>query len=120
RRSARLPFPTRRSFELSTRVAWLHGQTELEPAEAAEPAHAPKPPDLADLRGQPRARKALEIAAAGGHHMFLLGPPGAGKTMLAERLPSILPPLSDEEAVVVTSLHSLRGRFTGSSVELIR
>ena len=105
---------------LSTLVAWLHGQTELEPAEAAEPAPAPKPPDLADLRGQPRARKALEIAAAGGHHMFLLGPPGAGKTMLAERLPSILPPLSDEEAVEVTSLHSLRGRFTGSSVELIR
>lgn len=105
---------------LSTLVAWLYGQTELEPVEAARAASAPKIPDLADLRGQPTARRALEIAAAGGHHMLLLGPPGAGKTMLAERLPSILPPLSDEEAVEVTSLHSLRGRFTGSAVELIR
>ncbi|HEU5126480.1 MAG TPA: YifB family Mg chelatase-like AAA ATPase [Glycomyces sp.] len=105
---------------LSTLVAWLYGQAELEAAEAVRAASAPRLPDLADLRGQPTARRALEIAAAGGHHMLLLGPPGAGKTMLAERLPSILPPLSDEEAVEVTSLHSLRGRFTGSAVELIR
>jgi magnesium chelatase family protein len=107
---------------LATLVAWLYGQTELEqaaPAESAE-ASAPKLPDLADLRGQPAARRALEIAAAGGHHMLLLGPPGAGKTMLAERLPSILPPLSDAEAVEVTSLHSLRGRFIGGPAELIR
>lgn len=105
---------------LAVLVAWLYGQTELEPAVSAETASAPKVPDLADLRGQPTARRALEIAAAGGHHMFLLGPPGAGKTMLAERLPSILPPLSDAEAVEVTSLHSLRGRLAGDSTALIR
>lgn len=105
---------------LSALVAWLHGQTELEPATPGRTAPAPALPDLADLRGQPRARRALEIAAAGGHHMFMVGPPGAGKTMLAERLPSILPPLTDDEAVEVTSLYSLRGRFTGGSAELIR
>ncbi len=105
---------------LSTLVAWMHGQVELEAAVPAEAVAAPKTPDLADLRGQPKARRALEIAAAGGHHMLFLGPPGAGKTMLAERLPSILPPLTDDEAVEVTSLHSLRGRFTGGAAELIR
>ena len=67
--------------------------------------------DLADVVGQAEARHALEVAAAGGHHLLLVGPPGAGKTMLAERLPSILPPLSAEDAVTVTSLHSLAGTF---------
>ena len=105
---------------LSALVAWLHGQVELEPVAPGEAAPAPPGPDLADLRGQPRARRALEIAAAGGHHLLLIGPPGAGKTMLAERLPSILPPLDDDEAVEVTSLHSLRGRLAGGSSDLIR
>lgn len=68
-------------------------------------------PDLADVVGQPEARHALEVAAAGGHHLLLVGPPGAGKTMLAERLPSVLPPLDAEDAVTVTSLHSLAGTF---------
>jgi magnesium chelatase family protein len=101
-------------------VAWLHGHAELARVPPPSAATAPCLPDMADLRGQRRARRAMEIAAAGGHHMFLVGPPGAGKTMLAERLPSILPPLSDAEAVEVTSLHSLRGRFTGRPAELIR
>lgn len=58
-------------------------------------------PDMADVRGQPLARRAVEIAAAGNHHLFMVGPPGSGKTMLATRLPGLLPPLSDEEALEV-------------------
>jgi magnesium chelatase family protein len=65
--------------------------------------------DLADVAGQYEARRALEIAAAGGHHLFLKGPPGAGKTMLAERLPGILPPLTPDEALEVTAVHSIAG-----------
>ncbi|MFC1414529.1 YifB family Mg chelatase-like AAA ATPase [Streptacidiphilus sp. N1-12] len=65
--------------------------------------------DLADVAGQYEARRALEIAAAGGHHLFLKGPPGAGKTMLAERLPGILPPLTRQEALEVTAVHSIAG-----------
>ncbi|WP_045301225.1 YifB family Mg chelatase-like AAA ATPase [Saccharothrix sp. ST-888] len=65
--------------------------------------------DLADVTGQYEARRALEIAAAGGHHLYLKGPPGAGKTMLAERLPSLLPPLSQAEALEVTAVHSVAG-----------
>jgi magnesium chelatase family protein len=66
-------------------------------------------PDLAEVLGQSTARKALEICAAGGHHLSLLGPPGAGKTMLAERLPTILPPLDRAAALDVTSIHSIAG-----------
>jgi magnesium chelatase family protein len=67
-------------------------------------------PDLSDLRGQPYLRRALEVAAAGGHSALLLGPPGAGKSMAAQRLPSILPPLSREEAIEVTRIASACGR----------
>ena len=76
---------------------------------APAPAGTPPGPDLADVAGQPLGRRALEIAAAGGHHLALLGPPGAGKTMLAERLPSVLPELDDEAALEVTALHSIAG-----------
>ncbi|MGG8408814.1 YifB family Mg chelatase-like AAA ATPase, partial [Streptomyces sp. 12297] len=65
--------------------------------------------DLADVAGQRAARRALEVAAAGGHHLFLSGPPGAGKTMLAERLPGILPPLTRQESLEVTAVHSVAG-----------
>ncbi|MFF9431504.1 YifB family Mg chelatase-like AAA ATPase [Streptomyces sp. NPDC014746] len=73
---------------------------------AAGPAEGP---DLADVAGQRRARLALEVAAAGGHHLLLSGPPGAGKTMLAERLPGILPPLTRQESLEVTAVHSVAG-----------
>ncbi|MEV7421911.1 YifB family Mg chelatase-like AAA ATPase [Streptomyces sp. NPDC091212] len=66
-------------------------------------------PDLADVAGQQAARAALEVSAAGGHHLLLHGPPGAGKTMLAERLPAVLPPLSDQESLEVTAVHSVAG-----------
>ncbi|MER5180103.1 YifB family Mg chelatase-like AAA ATPase [Streptomyces sp. NPDC002896] len=65
--------------------------------------------DLADVVGQPAARTAMEVAAAGGHHVFLQGPPGAGKTMLAERMPAILPCLTRQESLEVTAVHSVAG-----------
>ncbi|MGI5348536.1 YifB family Mg chelatase-like AAA ATPase [Streptomyces sp. CA-250714] len=68
-----------------------------------------RPVDLADVAGQHHARRALEIAAAGRHHIYFKGPPGAGKTMLAERLPGLLPPLSRKESLEVTAVHSVAG-----------
>ncbi|MGI8335460.1 YifB family Mg chelatase-like AAA ATPase [Actinomadura scrupuli] len=65
--------------------------------------------DLADVRGQPDGRRALEISAAGGHHLWLTGPPGCGKTMLAERLPTLLPPLDRDAALEATAIHSVAG-----------
>ena len=70
-------------------------------------------PDIADVRGQEVAVRALTIAAAGGHNLLLQGPPGAGKTMLARRLPGLLPPLSHAEAIEVTKIHSVAGRHEG-------
>ncbi|GHG43714.1 hypothetical protein GCM10011331_01350 [Flavimobilis marinus] len=91
------------------------------PPVARGPVRAPRAetPDLADVLGQGPARQALEVAAAGGHHLLMVGPPGAGKTMLATRLPGILPDLGEDESVEVTALHSVAGTFD-PSVGLIR
>lgn len=81
-------------------------------ASEAGPAEIVEPLDLSDIKGQHRARRALEIAAAGGHSLLMIGPPGAGKTMLAARLPGILPPLNDEEALETAAIQSLHKRFS--------
>ena len=73
------------------------------------PPPEPEVPDLADVRGHPLARLALEVAAAGGHHLLMVGPPGAGKTMLAQRLPGLLPELDDVQALEATRIHSAAG-----------
>ena len=72
--------------------------------------HGEPPPDLADVRGQRQARRALEIAAAGGHNLLLVGPPGTGKTKQASRLPGILPPMADREALEAAAVESITGR----------
>jgi magnesium chelatase family protein len=108
----------RAAVSLAGLVALYRGEPELdEPAGPVTadpgtpmPASAPAR-DLADVVGQPEARAALEVAAAGGHHLFLLGPPGAGKTMLAARLPDLLPDLELDVALEVTAVHSLAGRL---------
>lgn len=77
-------------------------------------------PDLSEIRGQDVARRALEIAAAGGHNMLMVGPPGAGKSMLATRLPSILPPLDPRELLDVSMIQSIAGELTGGEISQAR
>ena len=91
--------------------AHLAGQTPLTPPAPATAAPADAPPDLADVRGQAQARRALEVAAAGRHSLLMIGPPGAGKSMLAARLPGLLPALSDTEARDSAAVLSLVGQF---------
>lgn len=90
--------------------AALHGRGELDPPTAIDRVEDRPEYDLSEVRGQHRARRALEIAAAGGHNLLLIGPPGTGKTMLAARLPGILPPMSDAEALESAAVASVAGR----------
>jgi magnesium chelatase family protein len=98
---------------LTELCAWLRGERSLssEPEPVAPAPTVEHQPDLADVAGQPVGRRAVEVAAAGGHHLLMTGPPGVGKTMLAERLPGLLPDLTDGEALEVTAIHSVAGRL---------
>ena len=103
-------------------IRFLNGEQkdELDPEDTFRPTHVdtqllfdemayPSDLDFADVRGQFKVRRAVEIAAAGGHNMLMIGPPGAGKSMIAKRIPSILPPLTLEEALETTKIHSVAG-----------
>jgi magnesium chelatase family protein len=105
-------------------VGQLRGELPVERIERADPAECPAPargrplatgPDFAEIKGHRAAKRALEIAAAGRHSLLMLGPPGSGKSLLAARLPSILPPMSDDEALEAAAVASLAGRFTPES-----
>ncbi|MHB8437849.1 MAG: YifB family Mg chelatase-like AAA ATPase [Acidimicrobiales bacterium] len=94
----------------------LRGRAPWPPPAARTPRARPAEPDLADVRGQLVGRRAVEVAAAGGHHLLLVGPPGSGKTMLATRLPGLLPDLTQSQALEVTRIHSAAGIDTNGGL----
>ncbi|HFC98570.1 MAG TPA: ATP-binding protein [Thermosulfurimonas dismutans] len=94
---------------LAQLVEYFHGRAEIPSVSPPSPSTYSYSEDLSDIVGQETARRALEIAAAGGHNLLLVGPPGAGKTMLARRLPTILPEMSWEEALETTRIYSVAG-----------
>jgi magnesium chelatase family protein len=101
---------------LTDLISFLRGDEDRLTSPDGEMAWRSEPmPDMTDVLGQPEARAALELAAAGGHHVAMIGPPGAGKTMLAARLPGLLPPLDAAQALEVTAIHSVAGRLDTST-----
>ncbi|ORB50673.1 YifB family Mg chelatase-like AAA ATPase [Mycobacterium persicum] len=100
--------------------SWLNGSGGLGERVAPAAIVEQRSADLADVVGQSQARFAVEVAAAGGHHVMLTGPPGVGKTMLAQRLPGLLPPLSDSESLEVTAIHSVAGLLSGNTPLITR
>jgi len=105
-----MPIPARTLLQVCASLRREQPWPSLEDCPAACPADPAAPPDLADVRGQPQARRALEVAAAGGHHLLLCGSPGSGKTLLASRLPGLLPPLGEDEALEVAAIATVSGR----------
>ncbi|MBR9864896.1 MAG: YifB family Mg chelatase-like AAA ATPase [Rhodobacteraceae bacterium] len=98
----------------------FRGRAILAPAEPGEVAIAPQTKDLSDVKGQERAKRALEIAAAGRHHLLFVGAPGSGKSMMAARLPGLLPPLEPEEALETSMIHSLAGLLSSGGISKAR
>jgi magnesium chelatase family protein len=104
--------------DLTDALEVLRGDRSPRPVAPPAPPVGPTVPDLADVRGQDEARRALEIAAAGGHHLVLLGPPGCGKSMLARRLPGLLPPLTDVHALELATVRSVAGLLSDGAAAL--
>lgn len=105
---------------LSAVIQHFTGQSPIAPARPGEVVDPGFGPDMAEVRGQERAKRALEIAAAGRHHLFMVGAPGSGKSMLAARLPSILPPLTPTEALETSMIHSVAGMIDAGGISRTR